>query len=83
MKESEGKRKEAGIAERLPPKKNFINGEDTFTVLVWGFSIAPAKQNYKKNQNQKLLRGIKWEENQKGEQKLTSQMGNRKEQSTG
>ena len=26
---------------------------------------APAKKNYKKNQNQKLIQGIKWEENQK------------------
>ena len=34
MKESKGKRKEAGTTERFPPKKNFINGEDTFTVLV-------------------------------------------------
>ena len=28
MKESEGKRKEAGTAERFPPK--FINEEDTY-----------------------------------------------------
>ena len=30
---------------------------------------APAKQNYKKNQNQKLLQGIKWEENKKKKDK--------------
>ena len=38
---------------------------------------APAKQNYKKNQNQKLLQEIKREENQKGEQKSKSQTGSR------
>ena len=37
MRESGGKRKEAGTAERLSPKKNFINGEDPVTVLVGGF----------------------------------------------
>ena len=83
MKESEGKRKEARELKASRQKETFINGEHPFTVLVWGFYIAPAKQNYKKNQNQKLLHGIKWEENQKGEQKLTSQTGSRKEQSTG
>ena len=39
MRESGGKRKEAGTAEKFPPKKNFIYGEDPFTVLVWGFYI--------------------------------------------
>ena len=33
----------------------------------------------KKKQNQMLLQGIKWEENQKGEQNSTSQTGSRKE----
>ena len=82
MRESERNWKRAGRAESFPPK-SFIYGEDPFTVLVWGFYIAPTKQNFKKNQNQKLLQGIKWEENQKGEQKLTSQKGSRKEQSIG
>ena len=71
-----------GRVESFPPK-SFINGEDTFTLLVWGFYIAPAKKNYKKNQIQKLLQGIKWEENQKGEQNLTSQTGSMKEQLKG
>ena len=43
-----------GRVESFQPK-SFINGEDTFIVLMWGFYIAPAKQNYKKNQNKKLL----------------------------
>ena len=34
MRESGGKRKEAGIAERFPPKKKFINQEALVTVLV-------------------------------------------------
>ena len=39
---------------------------DAVTVLVWGFYCQTPLQNTKKNQKQKLLQGIKWEENQKG-----------------
>ena len=37
MRESRGKREEAETAERFPPKKNFINGEDPVIVFVRGF----------------------------------------------
>ena len=57
------------------------------SLLQWskGLYTALAKQNYKKKkkQNQKLLQGIKWEENQKEEQSSTSQTGSMKEQATG
>ena len=61
MRESGGKRKEAGTAPAY-----FINEQKLSLVTVHRcLYIAPAKKNYKKNQNQKLLQGIKWEENHK------------------
>ena len=36
MRESGGKRKEAGTAERFPLKKNFINGEIVLQCSSWG-----------------------------------------------
>ena len=65
MKESEGKRKEVGTVERFPP--NLLMSQKDIPRLQCSRSLytAPTKQNYKKNQNQKLLQGIKWEENKK------------------
>ena len=61
MRESGGKRKEAGTAPAY-----FINQKKLSLVTVHRcLYTAPAKQNYKKNQNQKLLQGIKWEKNHK------------------
>ena len=72
-------RERKGRAEIFPPK-SFIKGEDTFTVLVWGFYITPAKKKYKKNQNQKIIQGIKWEENQKKGTKVNK--SNRQQEGT-
>ena len=70
MKESEGKRKEAGTAKRFPP--NLLMSQKHIPRLQCNRSLytALAKKNYKKNQNQKLLQGIKWEENQKKGNKI-------------
>ena len=63
------------------PAQNFIIGEDPFYNACLGLLYYPSQAKLQNNQNQKLLHGIKWEENQEGEQKLTSQTGRRKEQS--
>ena len=58
MKESEGKRKEVGTAERVLPK--FINEQkerSALTVLVWGFYSQSPFTNYQKLQIQTLLQG--------------------------
>ena len=66
MRENERKRrkKKSGGDESFRPillmSKNF-----PLVTVHRSLYIAPAKQNYKKNQNQKLLQGIKWEENKK------------------
>ena len=64
MRESEGKRKGVGTAKRFPLILLMIKSSPLVTVHR-SLYTAPAKQNCKKNQNQKLLQGIKWEENQK------------------
>ena len=66
MKEKKRKWKEAGTVERFPP--NFINGQkerSPYYSAPGAYILPQLKQNYKKNQNQKLLQGIKWEENKK------------------
>ena len=64
MKESEGKRKEAGTAKRFLP--NLLMSKSCLRYSAVGAYILPQPRKiYKKNQNQKLLQGIKWEENQK------------------
>ena len=54
MRESEGKRKGAGTAERFPPILLMSKSSPLF-IVHRSLYTAPAKQNYKKNQNQKLL----------------------------
>ena len=61
--------------------KSFITGEDSFYSACVGLLYCPSQAKLQNNQNRKLLQGIKWEENQKGEQKLTSETGSRKEHS--
>ena len=63
------------------PTHNFIMEEIPFYSACVGLLYFPSQTKLQNNQNQKRLQGIKWEENEKGEQKLTSQMGSRKEQS--
>ena len=71
-RESEGKREEnkkkwellkgSHLKTLLMSQKEL----DAVTVIVWGFYSQTPLQNTKKNQKQKLLQGIKWEENQQG-----------------
>ena len=65
MRESGGKRKEAGTAERFPPKKNFINGEAPVTVLVWGFYSQTPFTYYQNNKTNTITMGEIWGDNQK------------------
>ena len=60
-------------AESFPPK-NFINEKKGLPITVHQELIyCPSQAKLQKKQNQKLLQGIKWEENQKGEQKSNGQ----------
>ena len=64
--------------EVLKASCHFINNQKVSLLqCTRSLYIAPAKAKLQKNQNQKLLQGIKWEENQKGEQKLKIQTSNR------
>ena len=65
MRENGGKRKEEGTPEKFPPIL-LMRKKLSLVTVHKSLYTAPAKQNYKNNQNQKLLQGIKWEENQKG-----------------
>ena len=74
MRENERKEEtdeRAGRAESFLPK-SFISEQKGLPIIVHQELIycpSQRKITKKKNQNQKLLQGIKWEENQKGEQK--------------
>ena len=68
----------SGRAESFPP--NFLMSKKFFFWLQCSRSLytALAKQNYKYNQNQKLLQGIKWEENKKCNKKSQKATSRRK-----
>ena len=59
MRESEGKRKEVGTAERFPP--DFISEQKVVsgTVLVWGFYNQTPFTNYKNNIANTISMGAK------------------------
>ena len=57
MRESGGKRKEAGTAERFPPSLLMMLKEISHTVLVWGFYCQSPFTNYQKLKFQTLLQG--------------------------
>ena len=72
--------------EEKEKKRELLKGSLPILLMSKSFSFsldtvhrslytAPAKQNYKKNQNQKLLQGIKWEENQKKDKKKKQATG--------
>ena len=65
MRESGGKRKEVGTTERFPLKKNFINGEDPVTVLVWGFYSQTPFTYYQNNKTNTITMGAIRGDNQK------------------
>ena len=55
---------------KLLAKNKFLLMEKiTFYSASGAYILPPTKQNYKNNQNQKLLQGTKREENQKGTKK--------------
>ena len=67
MKESEGKRKEAGTAKRFPPK--FINEpkrEVLVTVFAWAYILPQNNTNYQNQQKQLTVTRTKWEEIKRG-----------------
>ena len=76
MRESGERRRKSGKYESFPPIL-LLSKKLSLVTVHRSLYTAPAKQNYKKNQNQKLLQGIKWEEIKKKEQKAKLQTGNR------
>ena len=62
MKESEGKKKEAGTAKRFSPKKKLYYWRAHHSAWLGGFYSQPLIKKTKKNQKQKLLQGTNLEE---------------------
>ena len=73
-RESGGKRKEAGNAERFPPSLLMSQKEISHTVLVWGFYSQSPFTNYQKPQIQTLLQG---ESRKKTKKRTKSERGKR------
>ena len=57
-----GEKKKNGKTGALRAKSLFT-GQKVFDYSAEGAYILPSQVNYKKKQNQKLLQGVKWEEN--------------------
>ena len=78
-KRKRDKRRKSGKAESFPPIL-LLSKKFPFVTVHRSLYTAPAKQNYKKNQNQKLLQGTILEENQKVTKR--SKKGKRRRKST-
>ena len=65
MKESEGKRKEAGTAKRFPPKNKNINRELITVVGLGAFIANPSYKIPKKKQKAKSITRDKFGRNKK------------------
>ena len=64
MRESGEKKRKNGKAESFSPIL-LLSKSSRLVIVHRSLYTAPAKQNYKKNQYQKLLQGTNLEENQK------------------
>ena len=80
MRESGGKRKEVGTAERFPPKKPLLIERLLLYCLSGAFIAKPPLQNTKKSQKQKLLQGTNWEETKKCNKKVKTSKNRKSEQ---
>ena len=79
MKGKKKLKKEREELKASCPKVLLVSKKVSLLQCTKSLYTAPAKEKLqkKKNQNQKLLQGIKWEENQKGEQKSKIQTSSR------
>ena len=71
--------RKSGKAENFPPIL-LLSEKLSLVTVHRSLYTAPTKQNYKKNQNQKLLQGTNLEENQKVAKR--SKKGKRRRKST-